>query len=123
MEAYLRSGMENSLDYELIDFGNGRKLERFGEYILIRPEILAHKPAMLSNEAWKKLAHSQFSDTQKHSPAWTNINALPSSWICSFTSANKDWYLQLTRGKFKHVGVFPEQEKHWKFLEKHVKPG
>src|SRR5690554_5221908 len=105
MEAYLRIGMENSLDYELIDFGNGRKLERFGEYILIRPEILADKPQRLSNEVWQKTAHSQYYDAQKQNSGWIDVNALPYSWICGFTSANKDWFLQLTPGKFKHVGV------------------
>ncbi|NEN22123.1 methyltransferase [Cryomorpha ignava] len=115
--------MENSLDYELIDFGNGRKLERFGKCILNRPEILANKPKTLSNEAWQKMAHGQYSDSGKETGKWININDLPAQWLCEYASANKQWTLELTPGKYKHVGVFPEQEKHWKYLEKHVKPG
>ena len=115
--------MENSLDYELIDFGNGRKLERFGNYILNRPEILANKPKKLSNTIWENMAHGFYMDSQKQTGKWINSSDLPDQWLCNYTSQNKKWVLELTPGKFKHVGVFPEQEKHWKFLEKHVKPG
>ena len=114
--------MENSLDYELIDFGNGRKLERFGKYILNRPEILANKPKTLSNEDWQKLANGQYTDSSKEIGKWLNIHDLPDHWFCNYASVNKKWTLELSPGKYKHVGVFPEQEKHWKYLEKHVKP-
>lgn len=115
--------MENSLDYELIDFGNGRKLERFGKYILDRPEILANRPKKLSPAEWQKMAHGYYLDSQKQTGIWTNHSQLPEQWLCNYKSPNTAWTLELTPGKFKHVGVFPEQEKHWKYLERHVKSG
>lgn len=115
--------MENGLDYELIDFGNGRKLERFGKFILNRPEILANKPKKLSNDVWQKMADGQYSDPGKGIGNWIDSHSLPDRWLCNYASLNKPWILELSPGKYKHVGVFPEQEKHWRFLEKHVKPG
>ena len=52
-------------DYELIDSGNFEKLERFGQYILIRPEPQAIWNKSLAEEEWKKMAHAKFVREQK----------------------------------------------------------
>ena len=115
--------MENSLEYELIDFGNGRKLERFGNVVVNRPEVLANTPTRLSKEAWQKLASGEYLLSGKSIGKWLNSRKLPEFWMCDYVSSACKWRLELKPGKFKHVGVFPEQEKHWKYLEKHVKKG
>ena len=115
--------MEYGLDYELIDFGGGRKLERFGEIILNRPEILANDKPKLGTEEWNKRAHGKYFEQQKAIGAWTKPNKLPKIWICKYGSKHSNWDLELSPGKYKHVGVFPEQENHWKYLEELVKPG
>ena len=52
--------LQNFPDYELIDCGNFLKLERFGQYITIRPEPQAVWDSKLSLDEWKKLAHVSF---------------------------------------------------------------
>lgn len=111
------------LDYELIDFGNGQKLERFGKYTVIRPEVLATAKPQLTPQSWEELAHGKYVSGKKSVGKWLTPNELPDAWICHYASANAPWSVELKPGKFKHVGIFPEQEKHWKFIEKHVRPG
>src|SRR5690554_2151994 len=115
--------MENGLDYELIDFGAGRKLERFGDLILNRPEILADSKPGLSVQEWNKRAHGKYFEHKKSIGEWKKPNSLPQTWNCKYQSLKSTWNLELSPGKYKHVGVFPEQEKHWKYLEENVKPG
>src|SRR5690554_5657592 len=115
--------MKNGLDYELIDFGNGRKLERFGKWILNRPEILAQGNRKLSTEEWSKMAQGKYVERQKAIGEWKKPHALPETWLCAYQSQNSKWIVQLSPGKFKHVGIFPEQETHWKYLEQNVKSG
>lgn len=114
--------MENGLDYELIDFGSGRKLERFGELILSRPEVLANNKPKLSAKEWDNRAHGKYFEQKKAIGSWTKSNKLPETWSCNYTSQESNWNLELSPGKYKHVGVFPEQEKNWKYLEENVKP-
>lgn len=115
--------MENGLDYELIDFGSGRKLERFGKIILSRPEILANNKPKLGAKEWDNRAHGKYFEQKKAIGTWTKPNKLPETWTCNYASQKSNWNLELSPGKYKHVGVFPEQEKHWKYLEDNVKPG
>jgi len=115
--------MKNGLDYELIDFGAGRKLERFGEIILNRPEILATDKPKWNAQEWEKRAHGKYFEQKKAVGFWTKTARLPKTWTCAYFSRKTNWNLELSPGKYKHVGVFPEQEKHWKYLEEHVKPG
>ena len=56
---------ESWKDYELIDSGEFEKLERFGKYILIRPEPQALWKKVLDADQWKKLAHARFVREQK----------------------------------------------------------
>ena len=65
-------------DYELIDSGNGRKLERFGRYIMSRPEPKAlWEPSMTENE-WAKLCHTVFTPGAgfgKNGDGWFRLTA------------------------------------------------
>lgn len=114
--------MKNSLDYKLIDFGGGEKLERFGKYTVIRPEILATKKPQFTVQRWEELAHGKYISGKK-TGRWLTPNNLPQNWKCTYNSAKTTWQVELSPGKYKHVGIFPEQEQHWKFIETRLKPG
>lgn len=105
-------------DYELIDAGNGKKLERFGEIILIRPEIQAHFPPELSAKEWLQRAHFEFVEFGKNKGEWKALKrfSLSHKWQISFK--NLVFNLELTQ--FKHVGIFPEQVTNWEFIQSHL---
>jgi len=110
------------LDYSLLDFGRGRKLERFGEVVLDRPEVNAQGPASLPEKAWKAASHGRFEEDGSAGGKWILKPGFPETWICEHGGKSK-WKAICKAGPFKHVGIFPEQERHWSFLQKALKPG
>lgn len=119
---YLSTMRASSFDYELIDFGDGRKLERFGKIVLDRPEILAQGPKKLSPADWNNAA-GYFSETGKTKGVWKTKKPLPENWMCLFEHSNTEWQALLKTGDFKHVGIFPEQEAHWRFISDNITDG
>ncbi len=99
--------------YELIDSGEGEKLERFGQYILSRPdpEALWQKA---NKDIWEK-AHAIY--TRKGaSGTWKSDKTIPKKWDIEYGGLS----IELRPTSFKHVGLFPEQISHWKWLESKV---
>lgn len=96
-------------DYDLIDSGNGRRLERFGKYVLDRPdpEVLWQKT--LPESEWLK-ADATFRDS------WINSNSVPEKWEVSHNGI-KFW---AKLAPFKHTGVFPEQSEQWDYIYKEI---
>lgn len=111
-------------DYELIDSGNHEKLERFGSYILIRPEPQALWPSSLSGQEWIKLAHAKFDREQKDNfrfsedvkGGWKKLKSIPDSWNISYQHNQLELTLRLALTNFGHVGIFPEQGSNWNFI-------
>jgi 23S rRNA (cytosine1962-C5)-methyltransferase len=114
-------------EYELIDCGNGRKLERFGEITLIRPEITAIGKPHLSEAQWKEMANAEFVETSKNSGKWNIFKQIPETWRMYYSSRS----LSLSKGRdvthitaelslttSKHIGIFPEQVINWQFIER-----
>lgn len=97
-------------DYELLDSGSGRRLERFGKYILNRPDPQAIWLPKLDKSEWEA-ADAKFDDR------WIKKSSMPDSWIIKYK--NLSFYLKLT--PFKHTGIFPEQASNWEFIEEKVK--
>lgn len=96
-------------DYELIDSGNGEKLERFGKFTLVRPDPqLIWKPT-LPREAWEK-ADALFTRITEDKGTWRNT--MPEKWEMHYK--NLTFICKLS--PFKHTGVFPEQSLHWDFI-------
>jgi len=110
-------------DYELIDFGNGRKLERFGSIVLDRPEIQARGSCGLPQSQWQELASAKFVESTKTKGKWIKNRPVPKSWDFSFGDGKRTWKALLGLSPFKHIGLFPEQHEHWKCLMKQVKQG
>src|SRR5581483_11494062 len=98
-------------DYELIDSGDNRKLERYGKFILARPETQAlWRPAQPG--AWKRAdAEFQFAaGTGKGS--WSGKKGMPESWELSWNSVR----FVIRPTLFKHTGLFPEQAANWEWI-------
>ncbi|MEZ4799877.1 MAG: class I SAM-dependent methyltransferase [Flavobacteriales bacterium] len=103
--------------YELLDCGDFEKLERFGNFITIRPEPQAVWPKVWSNEDWNKQAHIRFVPKNSNSGDWKKTKKMPDQWNISYGLPNKEaisFRLGLT--SFKHVGIFPEQAANWDFI-------
>ena len=113
----------NIASYELIDSGNFEKLERFGEFILVRPEPQAVWDKSLSEEIWQKRASAIFRKTKgkdQLSPEergdWQNTKKMPEKWLMDYKQGNVKLKFKLSLSSFKHVGIFPEQAENWRFI-------
>lgn len=114
---------QNWSDYELIDSGNFEKLERFGQYILARPEPKALWDKTLSAGEWDRLAHTRFvtgagfgRSGKEDSGTWKMLKKMPEQWYIRYNAGGLDFKLRLGLTSFKHVGVFPEQAPNWNFI-------
>jgi len=114
---------QNFKDYELIDVGNFEKLERFGQYITIRPEPQAVWDKTLSQAEWEKRAHIKFLSRSSSSGEWKKLKQMPDQWQIRYDINNSDAAIHFRLGltSFKHVGVFPEQASNWDFIYQSVK--
>jgi 23S rRNA (cytosine1962-C5)-methyltransferase len=113
----------NFSDYELIDVGNFEKLERFGQYITIRPEPQAVWDKTLSNTEWEKRAHIKFMSRSSSSGEWKKLKQMPDQWHIKYAINNSDAVIKFRLGltSFKHVGIFPEQASNWDFIFETIK--
>jgi len=107
-----------SKDYALIDSGNGRKLERYGAYLIDRPEAQALWHPCLSQQEWHK-AQAIFTGNVdgEGMGRWHFPDAkLGETWEMAWE--NLPFWGRFT--SFRHVGVFPEQAAHWRFIENQI---
>ncbi len=117
---------QNWKDYELLDSGKGAKLERFGEYVLARPEPKALWDKSMTDEEWNRLAHTRFTPGagfgkagKEDSGTWERLRNMPDQWWIRYNRGPK-FSLRLGLTSFKHVGVFPEQAANWDYIFKHT---
>ena len=103
-------------DYELIDSGRGAKLERFGDFIMARPEPKALWDKSMTDLEWNRLCHTRFTPGagfgkagKEDSGIWERLRKMPDQWWISY-SGGPSFRLRLGLTSFKHVGVFPEHE-------------
>ncbi len=114
---------QNWKDYELIDSGNFEKLERFGQFVLARPEPKALWDKSLSAGEWDRMAHTRFvtgagfgKSGKEDSGTWKMLKKMPDQWYIRYGAKDLDFKLRLGLTSFKHVGVFPEQAPNWNFI-------
>lgn len=107
-------------DYELLDSGDGRKLERFGRVVLDRPEPEAIWRQRLAPERWER------ADASFRLAAEGEVDGERGGWI-SHTRLDESWrirhdelrlWVRLT--PFRHTGVFPEQSANWRWIKKQI---
>ncbi|TNE82165.1 MAG: oxidoreductase [Bacteroidetes bacterium] len=107
-------------DYELLDCGNFEKLERFGKYILRRPEPQAIWNKRWTEEEWKMHTNASFSQKGAHSGEWRKSN-MPDNWFMHYNHGGMKLRFKLALTAFKHVGIFPEQAANWDFIYNSIK--
>lgn len=104
-------------DYELLDSGDGLKLERFGEYLLVRPEVQALWKQSLPKSDWASV-HATFQPTGEESGGhWVFKKKIAERWEMSYGSLR--FWAMTTSGR--HLGVFPEAASHWDFVADSVR--
>ena len=104
-------------DYELLDFGDGKKLERLGKYVFIRPESQAFFPKELPLSKWEKVDGIFSSSKNDGDGKWSLSNQLPDSWVLKYDGLK---FISMPT-PFRHFGFFPEQSVHWQWCSKLIK--
>ncbi|MBP8047642.1 MAG: class I SAM-dependent methyltransferase [Anaerolineales bacterium] len=109
-------------DYELLDSGDGLKMERFGKYIFSRPESQAMWSRALPASEWNNV-HAVFQPTAEESGGhWVEKKKLPEKWEMKYPLPhvqNLTFSVMTTPGR--HLGVFPEVASHWDFMADSVR--
>ena len=103
-------------DYALLDSGDGKSLERFGKYLLIRPRPQAVWPRSLASSEWKKANATLIEEKQEYGGKWNILNPMDKSWTINY----KDLKFQLQLASSRHVGIFPEQATHWDWMRSQI---
>ena len=96
-------------DYELIDCGGGEKLERWGKYILVRPDPQAIWDTPRTDPRWHK-PHALYARSSTGGGAWAK-KEVPDRWTVGY----RDLTFNIKPMNFKHTGLFPEQAANWDF--------
>ncbi len=104
-------------EYELIDCSGGERLERWGRYILVRPDPQVIWNTERKNPLWRQ-AHGVYK-RQGGGGSWT-VNKMPESWCISYGKERKLTFRLRPMG-FKHTGLFPEQAVNWDFMAGAIK--
>ena len=101
-------------DYEILDAGDGMKLERWGDVILSRPDPqVIWKP--VRPDLWKK-AHAVYSRSHSGGGNWTYKRDFPKNWKIRYDSLQ----FHIEPMGFKHTGLFPEQAANWAWMRKQI---
>jgi len=103
-------------EYELLDMANGEKLERWGDYILIRPDPQIIWNKKTNPKLWNN-AHARYIRSNKGGGHWEVLKKLPDSWKIKY---DKLTFNIKTMG-FKHTGLFPEQSTNWDYMIDKIK--
>jgi len=107
----------NWIDYEMLDTGEGEKLERFGKYTFIRPYEDAVWKKTVDVSEWKKSDGKFWSSKTGAKGGWKIENKIDPKWEMSY----KDIKFFVSPTPFRHFGFFPEQASHWDFIEEKIK--
>lgn len=108
-------------EYELIDTGDGEKLERFGKYVLRRPEPQAVWQKSLSEKDWETLANAYFrrekgAQKETEKGEWVLKPGMPEQWYINYNFNKLQLKMRLGLTAFKHIGIFPEQAENWNYI-------
>lgn len=107
---------EHWKSYELIDTGEGEKLERFGRYVLRRPEPQAVWAKHLPEAEWRRLTQARFIPDGSHAGNWERQPEVQDQWFVTYQQGELRLKFRLGLTGFKHVGLFPEQAANWDYI-------
>lgn len=102
-------------EYELLDSGEGQRLERFGKYIISRPDPQIIWNKQKPSSTWSS-ADAVFQKSTLGQDKWVINNPVPKQWLLSY----KDLAFWARLTPFKHTGVFPEQHLHWDWIRQQI---
>ena len=102
-------------DYEVIDTSSGEKLERWGKYILVRPDPQVIWSTPKNHPLWRKY-DAKYSRSNTGGGKWSNLR-LPEQWQVHY----KELTFNVKPMNFKHTGVFPEQAANWDFAMEKIR--
>ena len=102
-------------DYEVIDCSCGEKLERWGDYILVRPDPQVIWNTPKNNAGWRK-KNGHYHRSVKGGGEWEFWN-LPEEWSIHY----KELTFHLKPFSFKHTGLFPEQAVNWDWFSELIR--
>lgn len=102
-------------DYEVIDASKGEKLERWGKYILLRPDPQVIWDTPKVHKSWNKI-NAHYHRSSKGGGEWEFFD-LPKQWKIQY----KDLSFNLQPFSFKHTGLFPEQAANWDWFREKIK--
>lgn len=102
-------------DYEVIDTSKGEKLERWGDYILVRPDPQVIWDTPKNQKGWKKM-NGHYHRSSKGGGEWEFFD-LPQQWSIHYKSLT----FNLKPFSFKHTGLFPEQAANWEWFGNKIK--
>lgn len=102
-------------DYEVLDASNGEKLERWGNYILVRPDPQVIWDTPKEHKGWKN-RNAHYHRSSKGGGEWEFFD-LPKLWTISY----KDLTFNLQPFSFKHTGLFPEQAVNWEWFSQKIR--
>lgn len=102
-------------DYEVIDTSQGEKLERWGEYLLVRPDPQVIWNTPKTHKGWKK-PNAYYHRSTKGGGEWEFFD-LPKQWEISYKGLN----FNLQPFSFKHTGLFPEQAVNWDWFSEKIR--
>ena len=102
-------------DYEIIDTSKGEKLERWGNYLLVRPDPQVIWDTPKIHKGWKHM-NGHYHRSKKGGGEWEFFN-LPEQWTIQYKSLT----FNLKPFSFKHTGLFPEQAANWDWFSEKIK--
>ena len=106
---------QNWQEYELLDSGYCKKLERFGSFRITRPDPRALWQPRLPQAEWRK-ALASFQGKSKETGKWSKSGQIPEKWLIHY----KNLVFQLRFSDFKNIGIFPEQAVNWEWLQSQI---
>lgn len=109
-------------DYELVDSGDFQKLERFGRYLVARPEPQALWHKTLPEEQWQAADATFLRDGRSEERGrWDTSPSMPEQWRVEYDGGGMQLRMRLGLTSFKHVGLFPEQAENWNYIHQAVR--
>ena len=102
--------------YQLLDFGEGRRLEQFGPWRLDRPCPTVERIDVADPGAWIR-AHARFDRTGENEGQWDLAREVPERWTINYGQLA----FELKRTPFGHLGLFPEQAANWEWITQNLR--
>ena len=106
----------NWVDYEIIATGNGYKLERWKDVVLLRPDPQVIWPSSVDMDGYKTL-NAKYVRSETGGGKWQKNKPMPDEWVISYGNLK---FLIKPMG-FKHTGLFPEQAVNWDIMANLIK--